>query len=425
MAGQGAGYPPALAFSYISRERCPKTPKEKVMPSAKEHKVTRIKVDWKHPTEILFGVNRISEIAEVCWRLGICAPLLVTDKGVARRDFVRRIIAFNADASIETAVFSEISGEPDADTVSKGALLFRKKGYDGIIAIGGGSALDAGKAIGLTAAVGPMNLWKYDANEKVLPQPGRPIPPIIALPTTAGTGSEVGANAVITDPSGTRKVSLHHPQILPRVVIADPGLTRGLIPYLTASTGMDALSHSLEALCSPVFQPMLDGIALQGIRFIKDWLPIAAAHEKNLGARVYTMAASIMGAMAFEKGLGAMHAIAHAAGGAFKIHHGRVIGAVMPYVLVANHRAVKNKMEHLARILDLPHHNFQSVLEWLIELRYTLGIPPSLGALGIKTKHIPFLADHALRDINMTTNPVAMDKDRLERLLRRAVSGRL
>ncbi len=394
------------------------------MRPASRVKVSGIKADWKHPTEIRFGVDRISELPEVCWKLGVCSPLLVTDKGVAKLNFISKIMEFNAADAIETALFSEITGEPDAETVAKGALVFRKGGYDGIIAVGGGSALDAGKAIALTSSVGPTNLWKFAASACDPPRPGRALPPIIALPTTAGTGSEVDANAVITERSGTRKVSLHYPELMPKVVIADPTLTRGLIPYLTASTGMDALSHNLEALCSPVFQPILDAIAMQGIGFIKEWLPVAVTQPRNLHARVYTMASSIMGAMAFEKGLGAMHAIAHAVGGAFKIHHGRVIGAIMPYVLKENRRAVRSKMEQLARNLNLPHHDFNAVLNWVVDLRHDLGMPTSLGALGIRAKHVPFLADHALQDVNMSTNPVDMGKHKLERLLHKAVQGK-
>jgi len=396
-----------------------------MMRPASRVKVSGIKADWKHPTEIRFGVERINELPEVCWKLGVCSPLLVTDKGVAKLNLIRRIVEFNAADSIDTAIFSEITGEPDAETVTRGAAAFRKGGYDGIIAVGGGSALDAGKAMALTTAVGPTKLWQFAATACDPPRPARPIPPIIALPTTAGTGSEVDANAVITDRSGTRKVSLFHPELLPRVVIADPTLIRGLIPYLTASTGMDALSHNLEALSSPVFQPILDAIAMQGIGFTKEWLPVAVTQPRNLHARVYTMAASIMGAMAFEKGLGAMHAIAHAVGGAFKIHHGRVVGAVMPYVLKENRRAIKGKMEQLARNLDLPHHDFTAVLDWVIDLRHDLGMPTSLGALGIRAKHVPFLADHALQDVNMSTNPVEMGKQKMERVLHRAVQGKL
>ena len=394
------------------------------MRPASQVKVSGIKADWKHPTEIRFGVDRIRELPEVCWMLGVCSPLLVTDRGVSRLNFLRKIIEFNAAEAIDTAVFSEIVGEPDAETVSKGAVVFRRGGYDGIIAVGGGSALDAGKAIALTSAVGPTNLWKFAAAACEPSRVARPIPPIIALPTTAGTGSEVDANAVITEQSRARKVSLYHPELLPKVVIADPTLTRGLIPYLTATTGMDALSHNLEALCSPVFQPILDAIAMQGIGFIKDWLPVAVTQPRNLHARVYTMAASIMGAMAFEKGLGSMHAIAHAVGGAFKIHHGRIIGAIMPYVLKENRRAVKGKMEQLARNLALPHHDFNAVLDWVIDLRHDLGMPTSLGALGIRAKHVPFLAEHALQDVNMSTNPVHMSKQKLERLLYKAVQGK-
>ena len=391
----------------------------------KKVKITGIHADWKHPTQIRFGVDRVREVADVCWSLGVCAPLLVTDQGVARLPVVQQIKTDNLVQSIETSVFSEISGEPDADCVQKGAEIFRRNRHDSIIAVGGGSGLDAGKAIGLASAVGPKQMWSFAADNVHPPVVVRQIPPIIAIPTTTGTGSEVDANAVITGTKSHRKISLFHKDLMPRVVLADPKLTRRLNPYLTAATGMDALAHNLEALCSPVFQPILDGIALYALGLIKDWLPVAVSQGRNLEARTYTMAASIMGAMAFEKGLGAVHAVAHAVGSVAKIHHGRAIGAILPFVLKANQRAVKEKMGQLARNIGLPKHDFQAVLNWILDLRHQLGLPATLGELGIGKSQVPLLAETALQDVNMATNPVPMDADKLERLLYKAVQGRL
>ena len=395
------------------------------MRAGKKVKITGIQADWKHPTHIRFGVERLKELPDVCWNLGACSPLLVTDHGVAKLPVVQTIRSLNREQSIETGLFSALTGEPDQDCVRQGAEYFRKNGHDSIIAIGGGSALDAGKAIALAGAVGPKGLWSYRTDNPHPPGMARPIPPIIAIPTTTGTGSEVDANAVITQAETNRKISLFHKDLLPGVVIADPTLTRRLNPFLTAATGMDALSHNLEALCSPVFQPILDGIAIHALGLIKDWLPRAFHQGRNLEARTYTMAASIMGAMAFEKGLGAAHAVAHALGSAAKIHHGRAVGALLPFVLKMNQRAVTPKMAHLARNLGLPGQDFQAVLNWILDLRHELGLPASLGELGIKQAHIPTIVESALTDVNLSTNPIPVTANQLQRLLQKAVQGKL
>jgi hypothetical protein len=391
------------------------------MPQDQEASLEKIRTHWKHPTDILFGVNRVRELPTVCWQLGITAPLLVTDSGVANLPFIRDIRQYNRQDSIETSIFSEITAEPSISVIRKGAERLRKGGFDGIIAVGGGSSLDAGKAISLAAAVGPRRIWEYAAEKQHPPAAAKRICPVIAIPTTAGTGSEVDANAVITDETGTRKVSITHPELLPKTVIADPELTKGLIPYLTASTGMDALSHNLEALCSPVFQPILDAIALQGIRFVKEWLPVAFHEGHNLHSRVYTMASSIMGAMAFEKGLGAMHALAHSVGGLFKTHHGRTVGALMPHVLLANRDEIRNKMAQVARNLDLPHHDFDAVVHWIVELRLELGLPTSLSELGVREDAIPAVVENALQDVNLATNPVPLSRSNLETIVAQAL----
>ncbi len=384
-----------------------------------------IQANWKHPTDIRFGLHRIQELPDICWELGISHPLLVTDKGVADLAFVQDMLSAAHHESIHPGIFAQIQGEPDAQCIKQGALNYRQGGFNGIVAVGGGSALDAAKAIALAACVGPRRLWLYTADACSGPAPALPLPSIIAVPTTAGTGSEVDANAVITEEGGDRKVSLYHPQLMPKVVIADPILTTQLIPYLTAATGMDALSHNLEALCSPVFQPILDAIAVQGVGFLKEWLPVAVAHGEDKEARMYTMAASIMGAMAFEKGLGAMHAIAHAVGARFKIHHGRVIGAVMPYVLQVNLPHIESKMEALARRLDLAQYNGQAVLDWILDLRLEIGLPHCLAELGVRQEHVPDLVRTALQDVNVHTNPEHMEETVLSRVLGRAISGEL
>jgi len=386
-------------------------------------KLSETQADWHHPTTIRFGVGRRKEIPLACWSLGISSPLIITDRGVSRLPFVKKIIQQNHKESVFTSVFSEIYSEPDFDTVKNGAERLRTGRHDGVIAIGGGRALDAAKAVVLAAAVGPSRIWAFSAGVSGAPPVKKTILPIIAVPTTAGTGSEVDANAVITDNVQGRKTSIAHPELLPKMVIADPELTRGLIPYLTAATGMDALSHNIEALSSPLFHPVLDGVSLQGIRYIKDGLLPAFHNGRSIKARSYTMAASIMGAIAFEKGLGVGHAVSHALGGMFKVHHGRAIGTLLPFVLSLNRSRIKEKIEDAARYLDLPGHNFDAFVNWVADLKLELGMPVNLKELGIREGHIPKIAEKALADANIRTNPVPMDQKRLEHFLSGALNG--
>jgi alcohol dehydrogenase class IV len=380
------------------------------------------KVDWHHPTHIRFGPGRVKELPKVCWQLGITAPLIVTDRGVARLPFVKSVIGLNQKESIFTAIFSDLFSEPDFDTVKKGAEVLRQGRHDGIIAIGGGSAIDAAKAICLAAAAGPSGIWDFTYGRSAPGVIPKPLIPIIAVPTTAGTGSEVDANAVISDLESSRKISIYHPDLMPRTVIADPELTRRLIPFLTAATGMDALSHNIEALSSPVFHPVLDGVAMQGIFYIKEGLLPAFYSGRNIKARTYTMAASIMGAIAFDKGLGTGHAVSHAIGGMFKVHHGRVIGTLLPYVLEFNRPRIKEKMARAARYLDLPGQDFTAFVNWVTDLKIEMGLPANLSELGIRNQHIPDIAQKALEDANIHTNPVKMDAQKTMDLLKTALT---
>jgi alcohol dehydrogenase class IV len=388
-------------------------------------RVSDLRADWRHPTEIRFGVGRVAELPDACGRLGVRHPLLVTDPGLAWLPTPARLVAANLARGIETGVFSGISSDPDGESIADGARIFLEGEYDGIIALGGGSCMDAGKAIGLALAVGAEKIWEFALCQGAQSPQVRKglIPPIIAIPTTAGTGAEVSGSAVITDAKNQVKRSLFYPDLLPDIVIADPILTRRLSPSLTAATGMDALSHNLEALCSPGFSPMLDAIALQGIRYVKEWLPVAYHERRNIQARVYSMAAAIMGAIAFDKGLGAMHAMAHAVGALFKTHHGRTIAAVMPYVLRFNQRRIKGKMEEVAHFLALPRHDYRGVVNWLLTLRMELGMPATLGELGVTMEEIPALVERTLADANAATNPVPLDPRGVERLFRWAIRG--
>jgi alcohol dehydrogenase class IV len=389
-------------------------------------KTTRIKslsATWRHPTEIQFGAGRLQELPAICWRLHLTHPLLMTDRKLVRRPFIKRILTLCREEAITITLFDAIASEPDRSTVKAALNAYIEGRYDGIIAVGGGSVLDAAKAVSLSAAVGPKAMWQYRFGNSARFDPLPAFPPIIAIPTTAGTGSEVDASAVILDPESGAKISLYHPSLMPTVVLADPELTRGLVPYLTATTGMDALAHNLEAYCSPGFHPVLDAIAIQGVRYVEEWIRPAFANGNKLEPRVYMMAASIMGAIAFEKGLGAMHGIAHAVGGIHKIPHGRVIAAIMPYVLQFNRRAIHQKIVTLARSIDLPHHTFNGFLDWIVTLRNELGMPISLNAVGVRKSDIPKIVRAALADGNMSTNPISMTEDKMIKLLYNAIDG--
>jgi hypothetical protein len=384
--------------------------------------VASLAADWSHPTDIRFGIGRVAELAAVCWSLGITRPLLVTDQRLAAKPFFRRLADSLRGENLAPESFAELEGEPTGEVVSAGAWRFLQGGFNGIVAVGGGSALDAGKAVALSAAVGPSAIWghRYGAAGAAWP-PGAALAPLVAVPTTAGTGSEVDASAVITNTDRGAKLSLYHPGLLPKVVIADPELTKGMIPYLTAATGMDALSHNLEALCSQSFHPILDAVALQGVRYLHDWLPVAFHDGANLQARAYVMAASFMGAIAFDKGLGAMHGIAHAVGGMHKTQHGRTIAAVMPFVLRHNRKRIAAKMDELAAVLGLSPAGLDGVVDWIVDLRLELGLPASLSELGVKRADAPRLAALAMADGNTASNPAPLTEKSLERLIASAL----
>ena len=264
------------------------------MKSVQRPKIRTLQATWRHPTEIRFGAGRIRELPAICWSLHLTHPLLITDGKLTRRPFVRRILGECRREAIGIGCFDRIYAEPDGEVVLSGVRCFLEGRYNGIIAVGGGSVLDAAKAVALSATVGPKDLWAYRSGGSAQSSSFQKVPPIIAVPTTAGTGSEVDANAVILDPTSGGKISLYHPDLMPAIVVADPDLTRGLIPYLTASTGMDALAHNLEAYCSSGFHPILDAIAVQGVGYIKNWIQPAFADGRKREPRVYMMTASIM-----------------------------------------------------------------------------------------------------------------------------------
>lgn len=374
---------------------------------------------WRYPTEICFGTGRIAELAEACHAVNMRKPLLVTDPGLAKHAIVQNALQANAEASVPTGLFSDIQGNPTDVNLAAGCAAFRSGSYDGVIAFGGGSALDVGKSIALLAHQGD-NVWMYDGRWGAITDG---IAPIIAVPTTAGTGSEVGRATVITQQATHTKKILLHAAMMPQLVIADPALTQSLPPHLTAFTGMDALAHNLEALCGTFYHPMADGIALEAMRLIHDWLPEAVSNGDNLEARAHMMAAATMGAAAFQKALGAIHAISHPIGARYNTHHGLTNAVVMPYVLIYNRSAIGEKMIHLARYLDLPNYTFDAVLDWILTLRESLSVPHTLADLGVDEATLDWIAQEALKDPNTPENPVPMTLDTYTQLIRQAWEG--
>jgi len=381
--------------------------------------------DWSYPTRIAVGAGRIRELADGCHQLGMRAPLLVTDPGLAALPFISDVKARCAEAGLRIESFSDVQGNPTRQNVEDGVEIFTAGQHDGVIAMGGGSALDAGKAIAFLSGQ-QRSLWDFedlDDNWSRAREDG--IAPIIAIPTTAGTGSEVGRVSVITDTAEKRKRLIFHPRILPSFVILDAELTLTLPAHLTAATGMDALSHNLEAYCSPRFHPMADGIAQEGIRRIVQYLPRAVADGNDLKARAQLLVASTMGATAFQKGLGAMHALAHPLGARYNAHHGLLNAILMPYVLQANRSAIAGKLTDLARALDIANPSFDAFFERVMALREQIKIPGRLNDIGIDATESALIGELAVVDPPAATNPVTFSAEQYSALFCDAVEGNL
>lgn len=387
--------------------------------------MTTLRGNWNYPTAVRFGAGRIKELPDACKALGMSRPLLVTDPGLAKLPMIEAAIASCRNAGLDIALYSNVQPNPIEENVTSGVDLYRAGRHDGVIAFGGGSALDTGKAIALM--VGQTRpIWDFEDREDWYTRVNAAgIAPIIGVPTTSGTGSEVGRASVITDLRDHTKKIIFHPKMQPSIVIADPELTLGLPPHVTAAVGMDALSHNLEALCAPFYHPMADGIALEGTRLIKEWLPVAVREGTNLDARAHMMAAAMMGATAFQKGLGAMHSLSHPCSANLNTHHGLTNAVVMPYVLAWNRAAIEDKMTRLASYLGLPERSFDGVLAWLLELRKTIGVPHTLADIGMQASHIENFAQQALQDPSTGGNPLPMDLRGFAALYRNCLEGRL
>ncbi len=384
-----------------------------------------MKTNWNYPTSVWVGEDRIKDLSEACKNLKISSPLFVTDKDLINLEMTKTIILEVKKKFTNLAIFSNFSGNPIGENVEEGVLEFKKNKCDGVIAFGGGSGLDVGKAIAFMSAQS-RPIWDFEdigdywkrANEKN-------IAPIIAVPTTAGTGSETGrASAIINNKTGIKKI-IFHPKFLPSVVILDPVLTVDLSPRLTAATGMDALAHNLEAFCAPGFHPMADGIAIEGMKLIKKSLIKAVNNGKDLEARADLLAAASMGSTAFQKGLGAIHSLSHPVNAQFNVHHGLSNAIFMPYVLTFNKALIEDRIISICDYLNL-EKNFQSFLNWVLDLRKKLNIPHKLSeVIDVKKINLDKLSKMALEDPSTTTNPKKMTIDDMKILYEHSISGKL
>ncbi|SDR62098.1 Alcohol dehydrogenase, class IV [Rhizobiales bacterium GAS113] len=379
--------------------------------------------NWNYPTRVLVGPGRLAELGAACKSAGIARPLIVTDKGLADGPVILKARAALTEAGLPVAVFADVRGNPTEANVTAGLAAFRAGSHDGVVAIGGGSALDVGKTVAfMNGQTRPV--WDFeDVGDWWTRANPEGIAPIVAVPTTAGTGSEVGRASVVTNETTHEKKIIFHPLMLAKVVIADPETTIGLPPFLTAATGFDALAHCFEAYCAPGFHPLSDGIALEGLRLIKAYLPRAYRDGTDIEARSYMLAAASMGATAFQKGLGAVHSISHPVGALYDTHHGLTNGVVLPYVMAFNRPAIEERMGLLARFLDLPKPGFDGVMEWLIAFRKELRVPHSLADLGVQDDRIEELAAKAVDDPSTGGNPVPMQAADFAKVIRAALKG--
>ena len=384
-----------------------------------------MQANWNYPTSIRVGEQRLSELGACCAGLNMRNPLLVTDPGLADLPILEQALAACASEGLSCSVFSEVQPNPTGTNVEQGVSAFKDGGHDGVIAFGGGSALDAGKAIALMAGQ-KISIWDLeDIGDNWTRADTDGIAPVVAVPTTAGTGSEVGRVSVILDEVHQVKRLIFHPDIVPAIVILDPVVTVGLPPLLTAATGMDALSHSLEAWCSPAYHPMAEGIASEGIRLVREYLPTAVTDGTNLEARTQMLVASTSGATAFQRGLGAMHALSHPLGALYNAHHGTLNAVLMPYVLVENRKVIEERITRLARSIGIGDPGFPSFLDWVLELRETLNIPATLEALGIDDSQAEKIGTMAEVDPSSGTNPILFSADEYRSIFLKALKGNL
>jgi alcohol dehydrogenase class IV len=382
-----------------------------------------IKFNWNYPTTMWVGENRIKDISLACKTLNIKKPLLVTDSDLANSEIVKKTLE-NLD--VTTEVYSNVKGNPTGTHVKEGVNFYKKKNCDGVIAFGGGSGLDVGKAIAFMSGQ-KLPIWDFeDIGDNWNKANSDLIAPIIAVPTTAGTGSETGrASVILNEETGVKNI-IFHPKFLPSIVILDPLLTVGLPPKITAATGMDALAHNLEAYCAPGFHPMADGIALEGMKIIKKWLLEAVNNGLNIEARMNMLTAASMGSTAFQKGLGAIHSLSHPVNALNNIHHGLSNGIFMPYVLTFNKDVIENKIIKVCEYLEIKEKSFNSFLSWILVLRKELEIPHKLSdVIDEKNFELDRLSNMALNDPSTAGNPKKLTLEDMKILYQHSMSGEL
>jgi alcohol dehydrogenase len=376
--------------------------------------------NWNYPTTVRFGAGRVAELSEVVSAANMRNPLFVTDPTLAKMPMTQKAMALLPSVKM----FTDIKPNPVEANVTGGVAAFKSGDHDGVVAFGGGSALDVGKLIAFMAGQ-TRPLWDFeDIGDRWTRANADAIAPIVALPTTAGTGSEVGRAGVLTDETTHTKKIIFHPQMMPKIAICDPKLTVGMPPLITAGTGMDAFAHCLEAYCGPFYHPMAEGIAVEGIRLVKENLETAVKDGKNIEARAHMMAAAIMGATAFQKSLGAIHALSHPIGALYDTHHGLTNGVLMPYVLVFNGKAIEERIERLAGYLGL-RPDFHAFLDFVLTLRQQIGVPHTLKGLNVGDDKIDTIVAMALKDPTAAGNPVPLDQRTVRTIVSRALEGRL
>lgn len=379
--------------------------------------------NWNYPTNVKVGAGRINELANLCKSMGMQSPLLITDPGLATLPMLQRVVDDLNASEVRCGLFSAIQANPTGQNVDDGTSYYLEHNHDGVIAFGGGSALDAGKAVALMVGQN-RPIWDFeDVGDNWLRVNVEGMAPVVAVPTTAGTGSEVGRASVITDQEKHIKKIIFHPAMLPAQVILDPELTVGLPPSITAATGMDALSHNLEALCSPFYHPMATGIAVEGIRLVQEYLPRAVADGTDIEARTQMLVCSSMGATAFQKGLGGMHALAHPLGALYNAHHGMLNAILMVYVLQANRNKIEEPIERLTRYLGFEEPGFDAFLQWVIKLREQLGIPNTLAAIDIDDSKAKLVGEMAVEDPSSGGNPIQFSATEYQKIFLNAVHG--
>jgi alcohol dehydrogenase len=384
----------------------------------------QLRANWNYPTAIRFGAGRIAELPDAVTASGMSNPLFVTDPFLATQQMTKDAVDALRGAGLSTAVFSDIRPNPVDANIEAGIAALRAGRHDGVVAFGGGSALDAGKVIAFMAGqTRPM--WDFeDIGDWWTRANPDGIAPIVAVPTTAGTGSEVGRAGVVTHAASHTKKVIFHPKMMPRITICDPVLTVGMPPFITAGTGMDAFAHCLEAYCGPFYHPLADGIAVEGMRLVKENLPAAVKDGANLDARANMMSAAAMGATAFQKALGAIHALSHPVGALYDTHHGMTNAVFMPYVLVFNRAAIEDKVARVAAYLGIAG-GFDGFLDWVLKLRADIGVPHTLPAFRVDDSRIDLIAKMAPLDPTAGGNPVPLDEAGARRIFEAAYRGTL